>query len=316
MNTEMSPFHSAPWCFNGHLHTIFASLFFSSPLLNTQRITIDTPDKDFIHIDIAEQKTNSPVAILFHGLEGHSRRYYITQMAHHLIQRGYTIIAVNFRSCSGKINRNKKFYHSGETDDLQTVFEWASNQYPESYIVAVGFSLGASTLFNYLKKNGKNHPLRGIVTISTPFDLKNGSHNLEKGINKFYSIRFLRTLTQKLKEKKKQHPDLPDFHGSTIYEFDDKVTAPIHGFEGADHYYEVCSSRFFIDQIKTPTMVIHSKEDPMCPFKWAPIKEIQKNPLITPCITQKGGHVGFWSLPPGWLNKVTGDYLDQLITLS
>lgn len=309
----MTPFQSAPWCLNGHLHTIFSSLLFPSPILNTKRVSIETPDHDFLHIDIAENSSNSPVAVLFHGLEGHSRRYYITQLADHLITRGYTIVAVNFRSCGGTMNKNKKFYHSGETEDLQTVFEWVRNQYPNNQLVAAGFSLGASALLNYLKKHGTHHPLSGTVAISTPFDLKNGSQNLERGINKFYSYRFLRTLIQKLKEKKKTYPDLPDFNGSTIYEFDDIVTAPIHGFEGADHYYEVCSSRFFMNQIKTKTLVIHSKEDPMCPYRWAPVKMIRENSAITACITDKGGHVGFWSMPPGWLNKVTADYMDQII---
>jgi uncharacterized protein len=304
-------FKSAPWCLNGHTHTVLSSLLFSSPALNTVREKLSTPDDDFLYVDILESTPGSSIVVLFHGLEGHSRRYYITQLAQHLHIRGFTILAVNFRSCSGKMNKNKKFYHSGETEDLQTVFEWVKKNHPSSKIFAAGFSLGGSAILNYLKKHRTHHPIFRAAVISTPFDLKKGSLNLEVGINRFYSIRFLRTLKKKVIEKRKSHPDLPKFDGSTLYDFDDTITGPIHGFEGADHYYSECSSRFFMDQIVTPTLVVHSKEDPMCPFKWTPVEEIMNNPKLTPCFTSRGGHVGFWSLPPGWLNRTIGDYFSE-----
>lgn len=315
LNFNTPQFQSAPWCVNGHFHTILSSLIFSSPLLNSRRIKLDTPDQDFLEIDLIENKPESPIAVLFHGLEGNSRRYYITQLADHLIKRGFSTVAVNFRSCSGKMNRNKKFYHSGETDDPETVFKWIRCHYPNNPIVAAGFSLGSSAMLNYLAKYGSHHPLSGFVAISTPFDLKKGSLNLEKGFNKIYSNRFLVTLKEKLKDKKKIHTDLPDFNGSTLYEFDDQVTAPIHGFEGADDYYYQCSSKFLMDKIKTPSLIIHSEEDPLCPFQWTPVQEIKNNPALSSCFTKRGGHVGFWSLPPGWINNTVGNFFSDIIKI-
>jgi uncharacterized protein len=308
MNHYSDSFSSAPWCFNGHVHTVLCSLIFQSAPVHYKSTRIDTPDDDFLEIDYVEGKAGKPVAILFHGLEGHSRRYYVTQLAEQLIQQGFTVIAMNFRSCGGTMNRTQKFYHSGETDDLHTVFSWAEQQFPGLDIHAAGFSLGASALLNYLKEHGTNHPLKSTAVISTPFELKKGSLNLEKGFNRIYSIRFLRTLVQKLEEKRKVIPGLPEFSGSTIYEFDDQVTAKIHGFEDADDYYHRCSSGRFINEIKTPTLVVHSEEDPMCPFKWTPISAIRENPVLTECFTRRGGHVGFWSLPPGWLNVTVARY--------
>jgi predicted alpha/beta-fold hydrolase len=107
------------------------------------------------------------------------------------------------------------------------------------------------------------------------------------------------------------HPVLPDFNGNTIYEFDDVITSSIYGFDGAEDYYYQCASGRFMDKINTPTLVVHSKEDPMCPFKWTPLKAIRENPALAECFTDKGGHVGFWSLPPGWLNKTVGDYFNS-----
>jgi predicted alpha/beta-fold hydrolase len=311
MNRLTDSFSSAPWCFNGHAHTVLCSLLFQSPHVSYKRVQIDTPDNDFLDIDYTEGENQKPVVIIFHGLEGHSNRYYVTQLAKHLHQRGFTVVAPNFRSCGGTLNRTKKFYHSGEIEDLQTIIGWVNREFPNRAIHAAGFSLGASALLNYLKEHKTHHPLRSIVAISTPFDLKRGSINLEKGFNKIYSIRFLKTLAQKLREKKKTHPDLPDFNGSTIYEFDDQITAEIYGFDGADDYYHRCSSGLFMDQIQTSTLVIHSREDPICPFQWTPIDTIRKNPNLAECFTDQGGHVGFWSLPPGWLNKTVGDFISK-----
>lgn len=305
-------FTSAPWCVNGHVHTILCSLFFRAPHINSRSVRIDTPDGDFLDLDVTRMSETSPVAIIFHGLEGNSRRYYVKQLSEHLVQRNFSVVAVNFRSCSGTMNRREKFYHSGETDDLHTVFQWVDRTFPNAeYYSAAGFSLGASALLNYLNKHGRHHLLNKAAVISTPFELKKGSLNIDKGFNRIYSKSFLMTLKQKLKIKKRRFPDLPEFDGSTLYEFDDRVTAPIHGFEDADHYYHSCSSARFMDTIQTDTLIIHSQEDPICRFEWTPFHDIQRNPALTPCFPKKGGHVGFWSQPAGWLNKKIGDFFIQ-----
>lgn len=306
-NSELS-FKSAPWCFNGHAHTVLCSLVFDSPKLHSKKIQIDTPDDDFLQLDVINSGAGHPVAVLFHGLEGHSRRFYITQLAEHLISRNFSVVSVNFRSCGSKMNKQRRFYHSGETEDLETVFRWVQQNFRGSDIYSAGFSLGGSALLNFLKKHGTDQPLRAVSTISTPFDLRKGSINLEKGFNRIYSLLFLQTLVKKLKQKRITYPDLPIFDGSTLYEFDDQVTGPVHGFENADDYYYQCSSAFFIEKIKTETLVVHSRQDPLCPFHLAPVKQIERNPKITAHFPKKGGHVGFWSLPDGWLNQIIGDY--------
>lgn len=303
-------FNPVPWCFNGHAHTIFSSLLLNSPDIQADSVRISTPDDDFLDLDVKHLGTGKPVAVLFHGLEGNSKRFYIRRLANHLIQNGISTVAVNFRSCSDELNLKRRFYHSGETEDLETVFRWVDQNFPGSEIFACGFSLGASALLNYLKKHGMHQPVRSAVAVSTPFELKKGSLNLENGFNRVYSRLFLQTLIQKLNQKRTVYPDLPEFSGTTLYEFDDTVTAPIHGFEDADDYYNRCSSARFIDQIQTPALLIHSMEDPMCPFQWTPVDAIRKNPVTEALITEKGGHVGFWSRPKGWLNrKITAFFL-------
>jgi len=307
-----STFKSAPWCFNGHAHTILPSLLFNSPHLNYNTERIPTPDDDFLDIDIVKQKTtDAPVAVIFHGLEGSSRRYYVRRMAQKLYERGMHIFAVNFRSCSGEMNSNRRFYHSGETEDPQTVFSWVGDHFPNSSIFAVGFSLGASALLNTIHKNGSESNVEAFAAISTPFDLKRGSINLQNGFNRIYDYRFLRSLEYKLKQKRKTYPDLPIFNGSTLYDFDDQVTAPIHGFKDADDYYRQCSSAFFMDDIQTPGLIIHSRQDPLCPFEYTPAEAINSNALLSTVFPKKGGHVGFWSLPPDWAEQNVANYFSQ-----
>jgi predicted alpha/beta-fold hydrolase len=307
-NFTTEKFDSAPWCLNGHMHTIFCSLLFEPPGSDYERLEISTPDDDFLQIDVYEVRGSKKVVLLLHGLEGHSRRYYVSQLAAHLNRRGISAAAMNYRSCGDKMNRKKKFYHSGETEDLETTLEWLLKRFAGQSVHMAGFSLGASSLLNFLRKNKTDHPVKSAAAVSTPFELRKGSLNLEKGFNRLYTYQFLVSLKKKLEQKKEAYPELPEFNGSTLYDFDDKVTAPIHGFRDADHYYESCSSAFFMDRIKTPLLVIHSKEDPMCPYKWVPVKDIFDNTVIDSCFTSRGGHVGFWSLPPGWLSKVITDY--------
>ena len=313
MNENLNRYRSAPWCFNGHAHTVLCSLIFRSPELPSERVIIETPDDDFLEADIVRQSDSNPVVVLFHGLEGNSKRFYITRLAEQLMEDGFNVVAVNFRSCGDKLNKQRRFYHSGETKDLHTVFNYVRNQFPNSRIFSAGFSLGASALLNYLDQYGTDHILESVAVISTPFDLKKGSLNLEKGLNRLYSRLFLQTLVEKLNQKRRIFPELPKFNGNTLYDFDDQVTAPIHGFEDADDYYYQCSSYRFMETIATPVMVIHSEQDPMCPFRWTPADQIRANPNIDAVFTKTGGHVGFWSRPEGWLNRKVADYFIRFL---
>jgi len=226
-----------------------------------------------------------------------------------LLEENYSVVAVNFRSCGSRLNNKPRFYHSGETNDYATVFNWVLEQYPEQQIAAVGFSLGGNALVKSLAERGTSHPVDTAVAVSVPYDLRLGSLMLSKGFRRVYEYRFLRTLRAKLERKRQECPELPSFSGSTIYEFDDQVTAPLHGFKSADDYYERCSARQFVDKVETPTLLIHSREDPLCPIQAMPVDKIIANPKTDFIITEKGGHVGFRSRPKGWLNYAIRRYL-------
>lgn len=306
------PFKPAPWCLNGHHHTVLCSLLFQPVHLPFERIRIPTPDDDFLDLDILSREHYPKTAVLFHGLEGTSRRYYMTRLAYRLFQENYNIVSVNFRSCSGTLNKQKRFYHSGEIKDPETVFEWITRELPSSDIYAAGFSLGGSIILNYARHHGTAHPVTAFAAISTPFDLKQGALNLQKGFNRIYQQLFVRSLTKKLEEKRKSISGLPEMNGKTLYEYDDQVTAPLHGFDSADHYYESCSAAFFLEEIASPCLLLHSKEDPICPIEFLPLHKVQNNSKLDARLTDTGGHVGFWSLPPGWVEETVCTYFESV----
>ncbi|NIT56573.1 MAG: alpha/beta fold hydrolase [Aliifodinibius sp.] len=311
-NLRHVPHLRAPfWCFNGHVHTIARSLFGDTGQPSLDSIEIPTPDNDFLELDCHIQPDSDAIITLFHGLEGSTERYYMVELMKVLIKNGYSVAGVNFRGCGSKLNDQPRFYHSGETNDYQTVFNWISDNYPDKTIGAVGFSLGGNALAKYLGETGDDSLVNTAVAVSVPYDLRLGSIILSKGFHRIYEYRFLRTLRKKLQMKQKKFPELPRFNGSTIYEFDDKVTAPLHGFDGADDYYEQCSARRFIDSINIDTLFIHSKEDPLCPIEAMPLAKINQNPSTDYIITEQGGHVGFWSKPRGWLNFIIENYLSS-----
>ena len=309
--TNIFQARSPRWCFNGHVHTIAQSILRNPKKPATQQIEITTHDDDFLELDVINAQNDRPVIALFHGLEGSSDRYYIVELMHALKALDYSVVGVNFRGCGSQMNRRRRFYHSGQTQDLTTVFSWMRQQFPGSPLGAAGFSLGGNVLLKSLGEAGDAHPLQAAVAVSVPYDLHAGSLNIADGINRIYQYHFLRSLTQKLQKKKEHYPDLPSFTGHTLYDFDDQITAPIHDFESADDYYARCSSGRFLSQIERPVLLIHSRQDPICKAEFMPLDEIKKHDNLDYVLTDQGGHVGFWYKPHGWLSQLIANYFDQ-----
>ncbi len=307
---EYTSFDPKWWAFNSHIHTVISS-FSKTKTVEIEQIEIETPDDDFLELDVIDLNNGKPVVALFHGLEGSSKRFYIRNLMHNLELAGFSSVALNFRSCGSRMNKQPRFYHSGETSDYRLLFEWIKTRFITNPIFSVGFSLGANALIKSLAEFGESHSVKKAVAVSPPYDLKKGSINLENGFNKIYSYRFLRTLVKKLEQKRKVHPNLPTYSGNTIYQFDDQITAPIHGFDSADHYYESCSSKHFLKDVQKPLLIIHSKEDTLCPLEFAPFDDLEKKPSIETIFTEKGGHVGFLSSPENWLNQTIISWLQS-----
>ena len=291
---------------NGHLETLIPYLFRPTKTQSYQRERIDTPDEDFLDLDWAKNN-HKKLVIISHGLESSSRAKYVQGAADVLQKSGYDVLAWNYRGCSGEINRTLKYYHSGASDDLGLVVDHVLNtqlQYERIYLL--GYSLGGNLTLKYLGEQSEqlNSKIKAACVLSTPCYLKTASHQLASGFNKLYTQNFVRSLRQKVIAKKALLEangfdisvvnDLPNLPA-----FDDVFTAPLHGFVDANDYYEQCSSRYFIEQISIPTLIVNAANDPFLSKECYPYEEVAKNPQVRLDVPRYGGHVGFYRFGDG-----------------
>ena len=304
---------------NNHLNTIFPTFFRHIPVLDWTRTRFQTSDNDFFDVDLAKQQSTK-ILILLHGLEGNSQASYIQGMAKQFHNQGWDIAALNFRGCSGEPNKTTTTYHSGFTRDLNQSVEWAESHYKT--IAIIGFSLGGNITLKYLgeKKNTISQKIIAATAISVPVDLHSSGLCLEKPNTYIYRKRFLKTLKKKVKTKRHLYPNEIDIEGTlsskTIREFDDRFTAPIHGFNDADDYYTQSSSKQYISVIAIPTLIINARDDSFLGLDCYPYEECSANPNCTLLTPQYGGHVGFshFSKGPYWSERVTLKFVESMIT--
>lgn len=290
--------HRRPlFLFNGHLETIYPALFRKVRGVSYERERITTPDDDFLDLDWSVVGGNSLV-IISHGLEGDSSRAYMTGMAKAFNKVGLDALAWNYRGCSGEINRQRRFYHSGATDDLEHVVNHCLTKVKYKKIFFVGFSLGGNLTLKYLGEKGNmlDPYIKKAVVFSVPLNLHSCSLKLEEKSNYFYAKRFLNNLIKKVKEKAKLRDDL-DINGihqiKTLMVFDDQFTAPIHGFDNAIDYYQKCSAINFLDKITLPSLIINAKNDPFLSNDCYPVEKLKQHPNVFFEMPGQGGHVGF-----------------------
>ena len=285
---------------NAHLQTIYPSLFRKCDKEIYQRKRIFTNDDDFLDLDWSKIGSDNLV-IISHGLEGNSTRAYVLGMVNTLNQNGWDALAWNFRSCSGEINRQLRFYHSGSINDLELVIQHALKLNMYQKIALVGFSMGGNLTLVYLGKKGNQVSKQIVksVVFSVPCDLQSSSYELAKLKNKIYMKRFLNLLHQKIKSKMEFMPDQinnSDYNSiKNFKQYDDRYTAPIHGFKNAEDYWDKCSSKQFIPKIQTPTLIVNAKNDPFLGDKCYPIEEADKSKYVYLETPKEGGHVSFLS---------------------
>jgi predicted alpha/beta-fold hydrolase len=287
---------------NRHLQTLWPSLFRKISGVKYTREKIITPDDDFIDLDWIKNFTDRAV-IICHGLEGNSERAYVKGMAKAFTKRGWDTAAYNFRGCSGETNKQIRFYHSGSTDDLQTVITHLKKLKIYKKIALVGFSLGGNIVLKYFGEKGSK--IDKIITAggvaSVPCDLAASSIQLAKKSNYLYMLHFLILLKQKIKNKMKLYPDKLSLDKysqiKNFKQYDDRYTAPLHGFKNAEDYWTKCSSKQFLKNIRKPVFLINALDDPFLSSECFPFNDAEINKFFhfeTPSI---GGHLGFVSFP-------------------
>ena len=312
--------YAPPFLFgNGHVQTIFPVLFRKVEDILYERERITTFDKDFLDLDWSV-KGHDRLAVISHGLEGDSRRAYIKGMVKAVNEGGWDALAWNYRSCSGEPNRLLRSYHNGVTDDLSFVINHAGGKRPYKEIALIGFSLGGNLTLLHLGRETPNPMVKKAVVFSVPCDLTESAKVLAKPVNRLYMKRFLILLHEKIKAKMKLMPGLMDDKGygdiKDFKAFDDRYTAPIHGFESAEDYWEKCSSKPYLPHIQIPTLIVNAVNDPFLPKACFPVQEARANKHISLLMPRSGGHVGFVSFNRQnlyWSEMQAVDFLNNFL---
>lgn len=319
----------ARWLPGAHAMTVFASVARVLPRPRARRERWELPDGDFLDVDWygppreARPESTAPVLIVLHGLEGSSRASYVRGIVALALSRGLAPLALNFRGCSGEMNRLPRLYHSGETSDLDHVVRRLAAERPGRPIGVVGFSLGGNVAAKYLGERGEDLPpeLRAGAVISAPFDLLRSAKAIDgPGFwNRVYRERFLRRLRRKARLKLAQHPGWVDPAvipaATTFSAFDDRITAPVHGFANAEDYWARSSAARYLHGVRRPLLAIAAKDDPIVPGDTLPFEEARANPNVSLEVTEAGGHVAFvagWLFWPSfWAERRAVDFLAE-----
>ena len=271
-----------------------------------------TEDGDFVDLDWLDRKIGgieaipprSPLLLVLHGLEGDVRSHYVAGLVQEAAARGWRAVVLNFRSCSGELNRLPRFYHSGDTGDLDAVVRQLLAREPEVRLGAAGISIGGNVLLKWLGERGSAAPrqLVGAVAISTPYDLTACAGALDRGFARaLYTTNFLRSLKEKVKQKARVYPGFVDvsavLRARTFAEYDRVVTAPLHDFADERDYWTRASSGPYLPWIRRPTLLINARDDPFVPSDSLPDPRALP-PEIEVEFPEHGGHAGFLDGPP------------------
>lgn len=310
------------WLTNSHLQTIWPTLVRSDiKNLPLERERLELPDGDFIDIDWMGKDKNGPLILILHGLEGSINSPYAKGMLQAIDNEGWRGVFMHFRGCSGEPNRLPRNYHSGDTEDVHYIINLLRRREPKTLMAAIGYSLGGNVLLKWLGETGVENPLKAAIAVSVPFELHKAAERIQRGFSRFYQWYFIKCLRNRL-SKKLRHVHTPIdasilFQVQTMREFDEKFTAPLHGFSNADEYYSIASSRQYLRKIRVPTLVVHAKDDPFMTEDIIPGPD-EVSPHVTLEITPAGGHVGFvtgkypWNTHY-WLEERVPDFLQKFL---
>ncbi|MBA3582436.1 MAG: hydrolase [Gammaproteobacteria bacterium] len=318
----MSVFFKAPWWLtNGHAQTLWASKIRARPVLSTHRERWELNDGDFLDLDftdVANATADTPVVLVLHGLAGSIDSKYASSILQTLQQHGYRGVLMHFRSCSGEANRLPRSYHSGETTDPRYVIQQLQHRFPQAPLAAIGYSLGGNVLLKLLGEQAVSG-LQTAIAISVPFELASCANRLNRGFSKFYRDYLLRGMKKSLRLKLKTVA-LPIDHKAALrcrdfWEFDNLVTAPLHGFRDVHDYYAQSSSRAYIPNIQTPTLILHALDDPFMTHDCIPTAA-ELPACVQLELSDHGGHVGFRQHQGYWLETRILHHLQNTLPLS
>ncbi|QLC72831.1 hydrolase [Pseudomonas sp. LPB0260] len=319
MSTNFTP---AWWLPGPHLQTLWNPLCRKPAALRRRRERLWLADGDFLDLDWhGPHSASAPLVLVLHGLTGSSDSRYVVGLQLALAAQGWASVALNWRGCSGEPNLLPRGYHSGASEDLAETVRHLRAQRPQAPLYAVGYSLGGNVLLKHLGEAGSDSQLRGAVAVSVPFRLDQCADRIGQGFSRVYQAHFMREMVAYVRSKQRLFADLgqadrlstleqlgPLDGMRTFWDFDGRITAPLHGFSDAQDYYQRSSSRYFLGRIHTPTLIIQAADDPFV-FRHSLPEPSELAPSVQFELHAHGGHVGFVDGSP----RRPGYYLERRI---
>lgn len=306
---SVGPYRAPAWLPGGHAQTIWP-YFLRRPEIVLRRERVDTPDGDFWLFDwLDPPRRDAPWVVLFHGLEGSSGSHYARALFVQLAALGWGGVVPHFRGCADEPNRLPRAYHSGDHEEIAAMLAALRARLPTGATLhACGVSLGGSALLNWLGREGAQarSQVARAAAVSAPLDLMAAGKAIDSGTNRIYAAHFLQTLKPKAAAMAQRFPgrlDAARIAGvRTMWDFDDLVTAPLHGFDGTADYWSRASSKRWLAHVAIPTLVLNARNDPFVPGDSLP-GPAEVAASVTLEQPEEGGHVGFCTGPlPGRLD--------------
>lgn len=303
--TSRSPDDYQPpwWLPGGHLQTVYASLYAPKASVSYRRERWDSlpdgqPDGDFIDVDFVDGEAGRPVLLHFHGLEGSSSSQYALGFMARCAELGWTGMVAHFRGCSGELNRLPRAYHSGDSTEIDWIVRKVAARFPGVPLYLVGVSLGGNASLKWLGERGTEAAglVQAAVGVSAPLDLMAAGEALGKGFSLNYARHFLSTMKAKAERMLAKHPSAFDAAAMraarNLREYDNVVTAPLHGYRDTDDYWTRASSKPGLGNVAVPTLVLNARNDPFLPASALPART-EVSASVRLHFPEQGGHVGW-----------------------
>jgi len=248
----------------------------------------------------------APTLLTLHGLEGSSDAHYMRGLADKAFARGFNVLRLNMRNCGGTEHLSRGLYHSGLTGDPRAVLEELRDRDGLRAFVMAGYSMGGNVTMKLAGELGASAlpELKAVAAVSPVIELEQCVRSIERRENRIYEWNFCRNLQARMRRKARAFPGAFDLTGLwkvwSIRGFDDRYTAPSHGFNGASDYYHRASAMRVIDRVARPALILSAADDPFVPPAIFDAPAVKNNPHITTMITSCGGHCAFVESPNGY----------------
>lgn len=253
-----------------------------------------------------EWKKNHKTIVLIHGLGGCDSASYMVRLSRKLYAKGYRAIRVNMRCCGPGQKYAKLPYHGGLSSDVHQVLKTLKKETPKSPIILIGYSLGGNIALKLAGELGVGDEdqelLEKTIAVCPPIDLAETAEIMAQPLNQLYNRYYMYHLDKLTKMWTEGRPF------SSIYEFDEIVTAPRWGFNSPEEYYIDSSSRYKLGKIRHPCHIVLAQDDPF--INHITCIDAERSDSIKIWLSQHGGHMGYF----GWADKENGYYwLDRLL---